>query len=61
MLDNFIVTGVLNMDGQGFYWEIIWIALILLAIVQAAKMIYRTHIHPLRSVPGPWISSVTSA
>lgn len=28
--------------------------------IQAGKMLYRAHMHPLRSIPGPWLPSATS-
>lgn len=36
-------------------------ALLFFGIAQAVRMVYRAHFHPLSSIPGPWISSATSA
>ncbi|KAJ8115209.1 hypothetical protein OPT61_g3091 [Boeremia exigua] len=60
MFDNLIRTGVLQTVKHGLYWNTIWASFILVIIIWAAKMTYRAHIHPLRSIPGPWISSATT-
>ncbi|EUC45054.1 hypothetical protein COCMIDRAFT_26727 [Bipolaris oryzae ATCC 44560] len=41
-------------------WSVLSVALLSLVVYQAAKMIYNAHIHTLRSIPGPWISSATT-
>ncbi|KAI8936855.1 hypothetical protein NX059_006092 [Plenodomus lindquistii] len=41
-------------------WEF-FVALAVIAIItQFTKMIYNVHIHPLRAIPGPWMSSASS-
>jgi hypothetical protein len=42
------------------HWTIKWAVLALPVLIQAITIVYRGHLHPLRKVPGPWISSVTS-
>ncbi|KAF1924313.1 benzoate 4-monooxygenase cytochrome P450 [Didymella exigua CBS 183.55] len=59
-LSKFAGAGVPQLNRDGFYWSVIWAAFALLVAFRAVKIIHRTHIHPLRSIPGPWISSVTS-
>lgn len=61
MFDVVDVSRVVQMYDQRLGWGVVWTALLLLIVVQAARMIYRAHVHPLRSIPGPWISSATSA
>ena len=58
MSDNAVLMAVLS--EYGFRWQMLWTAFMLLVIFQAVKMIYRIHFHPLRSIPGPWVSSATS-
>jgi hypothetical protein len=53
-------TGMPEVTRGEFYRHIILAALVLPITIQVYKVIYRRHIHPLRSIPGPWISSVTS-
>lgn len=60
MFDNLARIGVPQMEHNGVYWNIIWAAFVLLVVFRAIKMIYRVHVHPLRSIPGPWVSSATS-
>lgn len=60
MLERFVGTGVLQPDHHVFHWNIIWAISGLVIVLQAVKMVYRAHFHPLRSIPGPWISSATS-
>jgi hypothetical protein len=47
-------------EHNRLYWKIIWAAFVIPIVIQADKIIYRAHVHPLRSIPGPWISSVAS-
>lgn len=42
-------------------WKLVGITLVFLAIMQITKMVYYAHFDPLRSIPGPWVSSATSA
>lgn len=44
-----------------FRWELLWLIFSFLVALQSVKMVYRAHVHPLRYIPGPWISSATSA
>lgn len=60
MFDRLLGASMSRSDGHGVYWNGIWAAIVLLIVVQLFKMIYRAHFHPLRSVPGPWLSSATS-
>ncbi|KAF2124672.1 cytochrome P450 monooxygenase-like protein [Dothidotthia symphoricarpi CBS 119687] len=55
-LNLFIPRGT----NTSFRWDIVWITLAFSVVVQAFKMVYYANIHPLRAVPGPWISSATS-
>lgn len=41
-------------------WKSLGIALVLVVFLQGIKMVYYANIHPLRAIPGPWISSATS-
>jgi hypothetical protein len=43
-----------------FHWIIKPAIFLLPIVILAAKVTYRAYIHPLRAIPGPWISSVTS-
>ncbi|KAJ4987118.1 cytochrome p450 monooxygenase [Stagonosporopsis vannaccii] len=60
MFGSLTETGVLLLHSHVSAWTTVWIAAVLLLALQAVKMLYRAHVHPLRSVPGPWISSATS-
>ena len=42
-------------------WKLVGALSVMLVVSQVTKMIYRAHIDPLRAIPGPWISSATSA
>ena len=42
-------------------WKLVGALFVMLIVSQVTKMIYRAHIDPLRAIPGPWISSATSA
>ncbi|KAF1360989.1 cytochrome P450 monooxygenase-like protein [Lizonia empirigonia] len=59
MFNNLVGGAVPQLHRDGLYWNIIS-GIVLVVLTSAVKMIYRVHIHPLRSVPGPWISSATS-
>ncbi|KAL1597348.1 hypothetical protein SLS60_008932 [Paraconiothyrium brasiliense] len=60
MLDHLLGSSTLQLKRHVFDWNILWAAVVLLVLYQTAKMLYRAHFHPLRSIPGPWISSTTS-
>ncbi|KAH5597785.1 hypothetical protein HBI45_167770 [Parastagonospora nodorum] len=53
-------TGMPEVTRGEFYRHIILAIIVLPIAIQVYKVIYRGYIHPLRSIPGPWISSVTS-
>lgn len=42
------------------HWYVLPVALAFLALLQIIKMVYNASLHPLRTIPGPWISSATS-
>ncbi|KAH7068928.1 benzoate 4-monooxygenase cytochrome P450 [Paraphoma chrysanthemicola] len=48
-------------DQYGLRWELVWTVLVFLFSLQIVKMVYNVHFHPLRSIPGPWVSSATTA
>lgn len=60
MFSNLVGGTIPQLDRDGLYWNIISAGIVLFVLTSAVKMIYRVHMHPLRSVPGPWISSATS-
>jgi len=45
---------------HGLLQERPWLLLMIPVVIQIIKMIYRAHIHTLRHIPGPWVSSATS-
>lgn len=45
---------------QAVRWDTVLLVLASLVMFQIASMLYNTMLHPLRKVPGPWISSASS-
>lgn len=46
--------------AQHMVWHRVCTVLGFFVLIQGMKMLYNAHVYPLRSVPGPWISSATS-
>ena len=55
-----LVQGAMS-NAYVLRWKLVGAIVVLMAVTQITKMIYRAHIDPLRAIPGPWISSATSA
>ncbi|CBX99821.1 hypothetical protein IAQ61_002947 [Plenodomus lingam] len=54
-------SAVLHGPTTVFRWELVVAVAVLAVITQVTKMVYNAYIHPLSSIPGPRISSATSA
>lgn len=61
IFSSIVHSAVLHGSTAVVRWEFLVIVAILAVLTQVTKMVYNANIHPLRAVPGPWISSATSA